>query len=484
MCGVVGIYHKKENACGDIYDALIQVQHRGQDAAGISTWDSSKMSTYKELGLVTEVFKSKESLENLIGNMGIGHVRYPTAGGDNINEAQPLYTANPINVTLAHNGTLTNSEKLKKDLVKTHFCQFNTNSDSEVLLNLFCYELHKINFRKLTKNHVYAALKNVFKKCSGGYAVVMLVAGIGIVAFRDPKGIRPLSIGKNKRSYLIASESSAITALDYNLLGDITPGQVVIINNNGKIDKKRLVKKNMHQPCLFEFVYFSRPDSTIDEISVHKSRLRMGDFLGDKILNEYKNLDVDVVIPVPDTSRTSAMQVAYKLGVKYREGFMKNRYIGRTFIMPGQSIRKKSVAQKLNPIEIEFKNKNVLLVDDSIVRGHTSKKIIQMVRKNGAKKVYFASASPPIRYQNVFGIDMPATKELVAHNKTVRQIKNFIGADELIYQDLEDLKLSASIGNPKIHSFEDSVFTGKYYDRFVTKDYLNNLEKSRKDNLR
>ena len=484
MCGIVGIYHKKENACGDIYDALIQVQHRGQDAAGISTWDSSKMSTYKELGLVTEVFKSSDSLESLTGNMGIGHVRYPTAGGDNVNEAQPFYTANPVNVTLAHNGTLTNSEKLKEELIKTHFCQFNTNSDSEVLLNLFCYELHKINFRKLTKNHVYAALKNVFEKCSGGYAVVMLVAGIGIVAFRDPKGIRPLSIGKNKRSYLIASESSTVTALEYNLLGDVAPGQVVIINDDGEMDKKRLVKNAVHQPCIFEYVYFSRPDSTIDEISVHKSRLRMGDFLGDKILNEYKKLDVDVVIPVPDTSRTSAMQVAYKLGVKYREGFMKNRYIGRTFIMPGQSIRRRSVAQKLNPIEIEFKGKNVLLVDDSIVRGHTSKKIIQMVRDNGAKKVYFASASPPIRYQNVFGIDMPATKELVAHNRTIRQIKNFIGADELIYQDLEDLKLSASIGNPKITEYEDSVFTGEYCDRFVTKDYLNNLERNRKDNTR
>ena len=484
MCGIVGIYHKKENACGDIYDALIQVQHRGQDAAGISTWDSSKMSTYKELGLVTEVFKSSDSLESLRGNMGIGHVRYPTAGGDNVNEAQPFYTANPVNVTLAHNGTLTNSEKLKEDLVKTHFCQFNTSSDSEVLLNLFCYELHKINFRKLTKNHVYTALKNVFEKCSGGYAVVMLVAGIGIVAFRDPKGIRPLSIGKNKRSYLIASESSTVTALEYNLLGDVAPGQVIIINDDGEMEKKRLVKNAVHQPCIFEYVYFSRPDSTIDKISVHKSRLRMGDFLGDKILNKYKKLDVDVVIPVPDTSRTSAMQVAYKLGVKYREGFMKNRYIGRTFIMPGQSIRKRSVAQKLNPIEIEFKGKNVLLVDDSIVRGHTSKKIIQMVRNNGAKKVYFASASPPIRYQNVFGIDMPATKELVAHNRTIRQIKNFIGADELIYQDLEDLRLSASIGNPKITEYEDSVFTGEYCDHFVTKDYLNNLEKSRKDNLR
>ena len=309
----------------------------------------------------------------------------------------------------------------------------------------------------------------------------MIVAGIGLIAFRDPKGIRPLSLGKNKDSFLIASESSAISAMGYAFEGDIKPGQVIIIDENGTIDKKRPIKGSSNQPCLFEYVYFSRPDSTIDEISVHKSRLRMGDFLGDKILKEYKDVDVDVVIPIPDTSRTSAMQVAYKLGVKYREGFMKNRYIGRTFIMPGQNIRKRSVAQKLNPIEIEFKDKNVLLVDDSIVRGHTSKKIIQMVRDNGAKKVYFASASPPIRYQNVFGIDMPATRELVAHNRTIRQIKNFIGADELIYQDLEALRLSASIGNPEIKEFEDSVFTGNYCDPFVTQDYLKKLEENRKD---
>ena len=481
MCGIVGIYHKKQQVCTDIYDGLIQVQHRGQDAAGIATWDSNKMYTYKDLGLVTEVFKSSRNLMNLTGNIGIGHVRYPTAGGDDVNEAQPFYTANPVNITLAHNGTLTNSEKIKENLIKTKFCQFNTKSDSEILLKLFAYELYKTNFRKLTKRHVFKALKNVFKHCSGGYSVIMLVAGIGIVAFRDQKGIRPLSIGKYKTSYMIASESSALTSLGYQVLGDIAPGQAIIIDENGVIDKKRLVKGEKHRPCIFEYVYFSRPDSTLDEISVHKSRLRMGDFLGNKILTEYKNINVDVVIPVPDTSRTSAMQVAYKLGVKYREGFMKNRYIGRTFIMPGQNTRKKSVAQKLNPIKIEFENKNVLLVDDSIVRGHTSKKIIEMVRKNGAKKVYFASSSPPIRYQNVFGIDMPAIKELVGHNRTIRQIKNFIGADELIYQDLDDLIMSASIGNPKITEYEDSVFTGEYCDRNVTAEYLKKLEESRKD---
>ena len=484
MCGLVGIYHKKDQVSTDIYDGLVQVQHRGQDAAGIATWDKSKMYTHKELGLVSEVFKTSDSLINLNGNMGIGHVRYPTAGCDDVSEAQPFYTANPINITLAHNGTLTNSETIKEELTKTHFCQFNTSSDSEVLLKLFAYELYKTNYRKVSNDHVFRALKNVFNRCSGGYAVIMLIAGVGIVAFRDPKGIRPLAIGSNKNSYMIASESSALTSMGYRVLEDVLPGQAIIINEDGTVNKKRLIRKAVHQPCIFEYVYFSRPDSTIDEISVHKSRLRMGDFLGDKILREYKNIEVDVVIPVPDTSRTSAMQVAHKLGVKYREGFMKNRYIGRTFIMPGQNTRKKSVARKLNPIEIEFKDKNVLLVDDSIVRGHTSKKIIQMVRDNGAKKVHFASASPPIRYQNVFGIDMPATKELVAHKRTVRQIKNYIGADELIYQDLEDLRLSASIGNPKITEYEDSVFTGNYCDKHVTADYLDNLEKQRKDQSR
>ena len=484
MCGLVGIYHKKDQVSADIYDGLVQVQHRGQDAAGIATWDKSKMYTHKELGLVSEVFKTSDSLINLNGNMGIGHVRYPTAGCDDVSEAQPFYTANPINITLAHNGTLTNSERIKEDLIKTHFCQFNTSSDSEVLLKLFAYELYKTNYRKVSNNHIFRALKNVFKRCSGGYAVIMLIAGVGIVAFRDPKGIRPMAIGSNKKSYMIASESSALTSMGYRTIEDVLPGQAIIINEDGLIYKKRLIRNAVHQPCIFEYVYFSRPDSTIDEISVHKSRLRMGDFLGDKILREYKNIEVDVVIPVPDTSRTSAMQVAHKLGVKYREGFMKNRYIGRTFIMPGQNTRKKSVARKLNPIEIEFKDKNVLLVDDSIVRGHTSKKIIQMVRDNGAKKVHFASASPPIRYQNVFGIDMPATKELVAHKRTVRQIKNYIGADELIYQDLEDLRLSASIGNPKITDYEDSVFTGNYCDKHVTVDYLDNLEKQRKDRSR
>ena len=480
MCGIVGIYHKKNDVAGDIYDALIQVQHRGQDAAGISTWDKSKMSLHKELGVVTEVFKTNESLR-LEGNIGVGHVRYPTAGCSDASEAQPFYSANPVNISLAHNGTLTNSEQIKANLLKTHFCQFNTSSDSEVLLNLFSYELYKTNFKALKHSHVFSALKSVYKQCEGGYAVTMLVAGVGIVAFRDPNGIRPLVLGKSGSSYMVASESAALSALGYSLVRDVRPGEAIIISESGELLKKQCYKKSDHTPCLFEFVYFSRPDSTIDSISVHKSRLRMGDYLGEKILKEYGHLDIDVVIPVPDTSRTSAMQVAHKLNIKYREGFIKNRYIGRTFIMPGQSIRKRSVAHKLSPIEIEFKNKNVLLVDDSIVRGNTSKKIIEMVRNNGAKKVFFASAAPPIRHQNVYGIDMPATAELVAHNRTVKQVEKFIGADTLIYQNLDDLKLSAHVGNKKIKRFEDSVFTGEYCAGNVTKDFLKQLENSRID---
>lgn len=483
MCGIVGIYHKNKNVAGEIYDGLIQVQHRGQDAAGICTWDKKHMSLHKELGVVTEVFKTEESL-NLNGNVGVGHVRYPTAGSDSSDAAQPFYSANPVNICLAHNGTLINSEKIKKDLLKTHFCQFNTESDSEILLNLLAYELYKTNFRVLTKKHVFDALKNVFSVCEGGFAVVALVAGVGIVAFRDPNGIRPLVLGKQKDGYMVSSESAALNALGYKLVRDVRPGEVVVIGEDGKLSKKQCVRGVEHKPCLFEFVYFSRPDSVIDSISVHKARLRMGDYLGEKILKKYSNLKIDVVIPVPDTSRTSAMQVAYHLGVKYREGFIKNRYIGRTFIMPGQSIRKKSVKHKLSPIEIEFKGKNVLLVDDSIVRGNTSKKIIEMVRKTGAKKVYFASAAPPVRHQNIYGIDMPATSELVAHGKTEKQIRKLIGADELIYQDLDALRMAAHAGNPKITSFEDSVFSGEYCAGKISKEFLENLEKNRSDSSR
>ena len=479
MCGVIGLYNTNSNVANDIYDGLIQLQHRGQDAAGIATIDESKMHLYKNTGLVTEVFKSKKSKINLTGKLGIGHVRYPTAGSNDVNDSQPFYTANPVNITLAHNGTLTNADAIREKLLKTHFCQFNTSSDSEVLMNFFAYELSKTNFRKLTKSHIFKAVKAVYEECSGGFSIVSLVSGIGLIAFRDPNGIRPLSIGQKGKSFMVASESSALAALDFDSLDDIKPGEIIIIEENGDLTKRKIQKKNAHTPCLFEFVYFSRPDSSIDNISVHKSRLRMGDFLGEKIIKEYPKLNVDVVIPIPDTSRTSAMQVAYKLGVKYREGFMKNRYIGRTFIMPGQNMRQRSVKQKLNPIDIEFKDKRVLLIDDSIVRGNTSKNIIKMVKKCGAKKVFLASASPPIRYQNIYGIDMPATTELIGHKRSIKDIKKHIKADELIYQNLEDLKRAATIGNPKITEFEDSVFTGNYRVGKITKDFLKTLEKTR-----
>ena len=479
MCGIVGLYHPKENVVGEIYDALIQVQHRGQDAAGIATWDSKKLSMHKELGVVTEVFKTHDSLR-LDGNIGIGHVRYPTAGCSDVSEAQPFYSANPVTVALAHNGTLTNSESMRDFLLETHFCQFNTGSDSEVLLNLFAFELSQINFDTLSNEHVFKALKKVYARCEGGFAVTMIVGGVGLIAFRDSNGIRPLVLGKNgEGSRMVASESSALSALGYSFERDIAPGEAVIISEAGSLDFCVCSSSVNHTPCLFEFVYFSRPDSVIDSISVHKSRLRMGDYLGEKILKEFSHLEIDAVIPVPDTSRTSAMQVAHKLGIKYREGFIKNRYIGRTFIRPGQSIRKRSVAHKLSPIEIEFKNKNVLLVDDSIVRGNTSKKIVEMVRNNGAKNVYFASAAPPVRHQNVYGIDMPATKELVAYGRNIEEIKNFIGADELIYQDIEALRMAAHVGNTKITQFEDSVFTGEYCAGEISKDYLEKLETSR-----
>ena len=484
MCGLVGLYQKEGEALQRIFDGLIQVQHRGQDAGGICTLQSSKINTHKELGLISEIFRNID-INILKGNIGIGHVRYPTAGTDNVNEAQPFHTTNPINIALAHNGTLTNSDEIKAKLTKLNFCQFNTNSDSEVLLNLLSYELFKTNKNEFSNRDILDVLKRIFNQCQGGYAVVALISGIGLVAFRDPNGIRPLALGKNHNgSYLLASESSAITSLGFEVLKDVKPGEAIIINLDGSVEEEHLIKDMQHTPCLFEYVYFSRPDSTIDSISVHKSRLRMGDYLGEKIATQYSHLNIDVVIPVPDTSRTAAMQVAHRLGKKYREGFMKNRYIGRTFIMPGQITRKKSIEQKLNPIEIEFQGKNVLLVDDSIVRGNTSKKIVQMVRDNGAKKVFFASASPPVRYQNIYGIDMPATKELIASNKSIEEIKNHIEADELIYQDLEDLILSAKRGNPDIIEFEDSVFTGKYRTGNITNEYLDELEKSRCDKAR
>ena len=484
MCGIVGI-SAETNVAAEIYDSLLMLQHRGQDAAGISVCNNDdQLNSRKSMGYVRDVFQQRH-MDKLVGNYGIGHVRYPTAGGAGKEFAQPMYVNSPYGISLAHNGNLTNSKQLGTQLFHAEMRHLRTDSDSEVLLNIFAHELGK-------QREIYPSEKNIFKavtkthiRCDGAYAVIALITGYGLVAFRDNNGIRPLSIGvrqgKEREEYIVSSEDALFTPLGFEKLRDIDPDEAVFIDKNGKLFSQQCADNPQKRPCIFEYVYFSRPDSKIDEISVYKARMRMGISLAKRIkeLDFYK--DIDVVIAIPDSSTTAALQLASELKLPYRQGFVKNRYICRTFIMPYQEERKKSVSRKLNILDLEIKDKNVLLVDDSIVRGTTSKKIIEMVRSAGAKKVFFASASPPIRFQNVFGIDMPAIKELVAHNRTIRQIKNFIGADELIYQDLDDLRSSASIGNPKITKFEDSVFTGIYCDSFVTKKYLQKLEDSRQD---
>jgi amidophosphoribosyltransferase len=425
-------------------------------------------------------------MERLQGNMGIGHVRYPTAGSSSSAEAQPFYVNSPYGIMMAHNGNLTNSNDLQKELFETDLRHINTRSDSEVLLNVFAHELQlRIKGTKLEPKQIFDAITAVHKRCSGGYAVISMIAGRGIVGFRDPYGIRPIVIGKRTTSqgdeYILSSEDVALQALGFELVRDLAPGEGVFIDMEGNMHTQQCSEVNELAPCIFEYVYFARPDSIIDNVSVYKSRLRMGEKLAEKILRENKNHDIDVVIPIPDTSRTSALELANILGVKYREGFIKNRYIGRTFIMPGQKQRKKSVRQKLNSIDLEFRGKNVLLVDDSIVRGTTSTQIIQMARDSGASKVYMASAAPPVRYPNVYGIDMPVVSELIANNKTVDEIADEIGADWLVYQDLEDLKDCVRIGNKSITRFEDSCFSGEYLTSDVNKDYLKQLELLRSD---
>ncbi len=483
MCGIVGLV-SKQAVNQELYDALTVLQHRGQDASGIMTDDKGVLCLRKSNGLVTDVFSEKHMFR-LQGNMGIGHVRYPTAGSLSSTEAQPFYVNSPYGICLAHNGNLVNTDKLRQHLNLVDRRHLNTQSDTEVLLNLFAHELQKNYKQELTAESVFRAVRGVFEKSSGGYAVVSMILNKGLVAFRDPNGIRPIVIGTRESDqgteYMVASESVALDVLGYNLLRDILPGEAIYIDTDGNFSSQQCVEPKSHTPCIFEFVYFARPDSIIDGISVYKSRLRMGDNLAQSIIAKGLHHDVDVVIPIPDTSRTSALQVAHHLGVKYREGFIKNRYIGRTFIMPFQEKREKSVRQKLNPIDFEFKNKVVLLVDDSIVRGTTSRQIIEMARTAGAKKVYFASAAPPIRYQNVYGIDMATTTELIAHNRTEDEISELIGADWLIYQDLEDLIESAKHGNPSIQQFECSVFDGKYITADIDKSYLKKLEETRSD---
>ncbi|MCG8317486.1 MAG: amidophosphoribosyltransferase [Pseudomonadales bacterium] len=483
MCGIVGIVGRS-NVNQALYDALTVLQHRGQDAAGIVTCDDSKLFLRKDNGMVRDVFRTRH-MRRLVGNMGIGHVRYPTAGSSTSAEAQPFYVNSPYGITLAHNGNLTNASDIGEDLYRSDLRHINTNSDSEVLLNILAHELQVLGKLTPTEDDIFSAVSKLHKRCRGAYAVVAMITGYGIVGFRDPNGIRPVCFGEreteNGIEYMIASESVALQALGFQLIRDIEPGEAIFINQKGELFTRQCVEKPDYSPCIFEHVYLARPDSIIDGISVYKARLRMGDKLAEKILKDWPEHDIDVVIPIPDTSRTSALQVANNLGVKYREGFIKNRYIGRTFIMPGQSQRKKSVRQKLNAIELEFQGKNVLLVDDSIVRGTTCNQIIEMAREAGANKVYFASAAPPVRYPNVYGIDMPAAQELIAHDRSVAEIQNIIGADGLIYQDLEDLVATATEGNPSIEKFDCSVFNGEYVTGDINDDYLKRLEAKRND---
>ena len=485
MCGVVGIAGKSP-VNQMLFDALTMLQHRGQDAAGIVTCHEGRLFLRKDNGMVRDVFHTRH-MRALLGNYGIGHVRYPTAGSSSSAEAQPFYVNSPYGITLAHNGNLTNAEEIHEDLFKTDLRHMNTDSDSEVLLNVFAHELQKRGKLEPAAEDIFHAVTRVHERCKGAYGVVAMVTGQGIVGFRDPHGIRPLIYGSRETDegmeYIIASESVAITALGFKVERDLAPGEAIFIDSNGQMFTQQCAAQSEYHPCGFEYVYFARPDATIDGISVYKARLKMGEKLAQKILREWgEEHDIDVVIPIPDTSRTSALELANTLGVKFREGFMKNRYIGRTFIMPGQQQRKKSVRQKLNPVELEFKGKNVLLVDDSIVRGTTCNEIIQMARDAGAKRVFFASAAPMVKYPNVYGIDMPAKSELIASSRSVEEIREIIGADRLIFQDLEDLKAAVRTHKvPEVNDFDCSVFDGVYVAGGIDEAYLDNLQQKRSD---
>ena len=482
MCGIIGMIGSSP-VNQAIYDGLTVLQHRGQDAAGILTCDGSRVYLRKDNGLVRDVFHTRHMLQ-LMGNMGIGHVRYPTAGCDSRAEAQPFYVNSPFGLALGHNGNLTNPRELSDALFREDLRQINTNSDSEILLNVFAHELYAAVGEarlKATPDDIFNAVRGVYRRCRGAYAVVVLIVGYGILAFRDPFGIRPLVFGQREEddgsvSRIFASESVALDVLGYQLVRDVAPGEAVLFGVDGKVHSRVCADDTKLAPCLFEYVYLARPDSIMDDVAVYKTRMRMGEKLGRRLKQDWPDNDIDVVIPVPDTSRTSALQMAWELGLKYREGFIKNRYIGRTFIMPGQAQRKKSVRQKLNVIDLEFRGKNVLLVDDSIVRGTTSQQIIQMARDAGAKKVYFASAAPPVRFPNVYGIDMPTTGELVGSGRDTDEIRRQIGADRVFYQELGDLEEAVREGNPRIDDFDASCFSGHYITGDVSPEYLERIE--------
>ncbi len=486
MCGIVGVVGKT-NVNQAIYDGLTVLQHRGQDAAGIVTCEGHKLYLRKDNGLARDVFRTRHMID-LKGPMGVGHVRYPTAGCSSSAEAQPFYVNSPFGITLAHNGNLTNDQEVKRHLFLEDRRHINTESDSEVLLNVFAHELQRSEKLRVDEVDIFEAVAGVHRRCRGAYAVVAMITGYGIVGFRDPYGIRPIVFGKRETpvgvEYMIASESVALDVLGFELIRDIAPGEAVLIDRDGNLFTKQCAENPQYSPCIFEYVYLARPDSIIDDVSVYKARLRMGEALAEKILRERANHDIDVVIPIPDTSRTAALQLSYRLGVIYREGFIKNRYIGRTFIMPGQRMREKSVRQKLNAIDLEFKGKNVLLVDDSVVRGTTSQQIIEMAREAGANKVYFASAAPAVRHPNVYGIDMPAADELIAYNRTEKQVAEAIGADWMIYQDLADLENAVRTRNAALTRFDSSVFTGEYVTGDVDSRYLAAIGEKRSDDAK
>lgn len=486
MCGIVGMVATSP-VNQSLYDALTVLQHRGQDAAGIVTICDGNFKQRKANGLVKDVFETKHMMR-LKGNIGIGHVRYPTAGSSSAAEAQPFYVNSPYGIALAHNGNLTNVQELAKRCDEIHR-HVNTTSDSEVLLNIFAHEISLCESKQITPNEIFGAVSRVNKLIRGAYGVVSLIIGVGLVAFRDPNGIRPLVLGERvdengKKEYIVASESVALDILGFSLVRDVAPGEAVFISEQGELHTALCAENPQLNPCIFEYVYFARPDSIMNGVSVYAARVHMGTMLGEKIKRDFKDLDIDVVIPIPETSCDIAVEIAKCLGVPYRQGFVKNRYIGRTFIMPGQKMRKKSVRNKLNPIPAEFKGKKVLLVDDSIVRGTTSGQIVDMAHEAGAEKVYFASAAPEIRYPNVYGIDMPSSEELIAYGKTVDEVCSLIRADALIYQSLDDLKKAVQLENPALTQFETSVFSGEYVTNDIDEAYLSFIDKVRNDDAK
>jgi amidophosphoribosyltransferase len=483
MCGIIGVAARSP-VNQILYDGLLLLQHRGQDAAGIVTAAGQRFHMHKGPGLVRDVFRTRD-MRSLPGTIGIGHCRYPTAGSafDDA-EAQPFYVNSPFGIVLAHNGNLTNAEQLKQEMFRTDLRHINTGSDSEVLLNVLAHELEiAATGPRIDPDTVFEAVTNVHRRCRGAYAVVAMIAGAGLLAFRDPYGIRPLVIGRGDTpegpEWIIASESVALDSLGFRVERDVAPGEAILIGEDGRLTARQCADQPKLAPCIFEYVYLARPDSLIDGVSVYETRLRMGEHLAGKIRRQHPDLRIDVVIPVPDTSRPCALQLATSLGVAYREGFVKNRYIGRTFIMPGQTVRRKSVRQKLNAMALEFRDKNVLIVDDSIVRGTTSREIVQMARESGASKVFFASAAPPVRFPNVYGIDMPTREELIATRRSEEEIASEIMADAVIYQDLDALKAAIRQVNPALRDFEASCFDGCYITGDVTTEYLASVESQR-----